>query len=652
MRRDARFHVVLAVLLVLAIGPALFASPQPADAATDADTDEPVETVTTVLQPGLNLAGWTEAATGVEAIFDAIPELDLVYGWDAAYQRFRWAAREESGAPGDLETLRPGMGLALFITGEASVTWTRPVVAASATASLRAGWNLVVWAGEDGAAATAALRDLDDILKHSADATGADPTPLSRGSAFWLNVSAPRVWNQPYEPPRREDTAADFPHIEFVTPVSSDREEEVRALISDVVDFFYQRAGVRVPGVTIRWGDPRHGCSGKYLNFQISMSDCLDVFPHEYVHAVQDHLEGGGPYAPLWFDEGSADYWRDVYNDHVGNRVYTDNLRESVIPTARREAFVSFVGHSYDSYHLRVLFLEREAGAGSTFRFYKALSKAETWDEAFHEGFGLNVAEFTLGFAEYAVSLPSLAESCPLALIQREKTSSSEPKEVCSRITGIVTDLVGNPRKNVRVSATMIPRTSWQEFSAYSVSDRDGSFAFTVQDGSYRLMLSSPIGWYWGEEYYGGSTGFVTDLGEATPLHAVGSDISGITVSSGLIKGIALGADERPLSEIGIVFRQKEPRSIPQHLLTKTGGQWSRSFGEFARLVSPGTYELTVQCPDGSSGWYGGESGFVRSQAEATPVVIDTADVTDIVINLPFTEEESGQKSCAAAASE
>ena len=74
MRRGARVSAGIAVLLVLAIGPALFLFPRPVAADQD-------DTVTTVLQPGLNLAGWTEDEASIEAIFDAIPELDLVYAW-------------------------------------------------------------------------------------------------------------------------------------------------------------------------------------------------------------------------------------------------------------------------------------------------------------------------------------------------------------------------------------------------------------------------------------------------------------------------------------------------------------------------------------------------------------------------------------------
>lgn len=81
-------------------------------AAADAE-----ETVTTRLQPGWNLAGWTEEEAGISAIFEAIPQLEAVYWWDAFRRKYAWAFRDESGPTGTLTTLTPGMGLSLYVGG-------------------------------------------------------------------------------------------------------------------------------------------------------------------------------------------------------------------------------------------------------------------------------------------------------------------------------------------------------------------------------------------------------------------------------------------------------------------------------------------------------------------------------------------------------
>ena len=66
-----RLQPAIAGLLIAATLGLLLAAPPPA--AADAR-----ETVTTKLQPGWNLAGWTEEETDVRAIFDAIPQLEAV----------------------------------------------------------------------------------------------------------------------------------------------------------------------------------------------------------------------------------------------------------------------------------------------------------------------------------------------------------------------------------------------------------------------------------------------------------------------------------------------------------------------------------------------------------------------------------------------
>ncbi len=79
--------VALVAFLAVAVAWALTASPQPAAANTDVSSDEPIGTVTTRLQPGWNLTGWTEDATDIETIFETIPQLEAAYSWDAEDQR-------------------------------------------------------------------------------------------------------------------------------------------------------------------------------------------------------------------------------------------------------------------------------------------------------------------------------------------------------------------------------------------------------------------------------------------------------------------------------------------------------------------------------------------------------------------------------------
>ena len=156
--------------------------------------------MTTELQPGLNLAGWTEPEADVSAIFEAIPALEAVYAWDAEGQRYRLAVLTQSGPRGDLDTLTPGMGLWLHLGGDEPFTWTRPLSSQAGLVSLHEGWNLVVWAGE--IAVADALSRLGDVLEEAVDEDGRPYLFLSRGNAFWLRVSEATEWSRGDSPSR------------------------------------------------------------------------------------------------------------------------------------------------------------------------------------------------------------------------------------------------------------------------------------------------------------------------------------------------------------------------------------------------------------------------------------------------------------------
>lgn len=203
---------LFALLLLFSVA-GIFAltSTPPAVGATDTEAATTVE-ATTVLQPGWNLAGWTQKESGVGAIFEAIPSLELVYAWESERQRFSWAVRDAPGAVGDLEVLRPGMGLWLYLGGGEAVSWTRPVVAASALVEVREGWNLVAWGGSDRYWTSNAINDHSDsfaevwgwdatrqtFVPHRPDPGGSPLASgaLSRGSGYWIRSAAHTYWAQ------------------------------------------------------------------------------------------------------------------------------------------------------------------------------------------------------------------------------------------------------------------------------------------------------------------------------------------------------------------------------------------------------------------------------------------------------------------------
>ena len=200
-----RFTVTTVALAFLAL------TLVPARGVADAQASDDF---TTLLQPGLNMVGWTHPETGVDALFEDIPELEAVYAWDAKDQRFVVAYEDPAGSAfGTLTTLTPGMGLWLAVTGSEPVPWTRDasVDGVAGLSVLRQGWNLVAWAGPDATGVDVAVEGVVSSVTSVAtwdtaagrfagyspeDGAGAAAPQLRHGGALWIEMSALRVWRQ------------------------------------------------------------------------------------------------------------------------------------------------------------------------------------------------------------------------------------------------------------------------------------------------------------------------------------------------------------------------------------------------------------------------------------------------------------------------
>ena len=613
MRRSARVSAGIAVLLVLAIGPALFLFPR-AVAAQEGDT------VTTVLQPGLNLAGWTENESSVEAIFDDIPALDLVYAWDAEDQRFRLAMRADPGGFSDLRKLTPGMGLWLFITGNEPVTWARPIIAEAAYAPLREGWNLVIWGGEDGIASRTALQDIDDILTMALDVNSRWPLMLRTGQAYWLDVSGSREWNQIYVPAE----------IEFLAAFSQEKQDEVRAHVDDVVEFFFQRLGLRVPGLTIRFGDSEtFFCGGYYHESVITLGQCVDyVFEHEYVHAIQDHLAGEDEFPPSWFREGHADFWAALYADARGDQDYVRYMHQLVLPSAHSQGFVQS-GLSYHSYHVRLHVLVKREGPDALNEFLRKVGELGDWRAAFEGIYGMTVDEFNVVFAQEMLLVPvDNAHACPLDWYEPIQSPSQASDQTCGTIQGVVTDLAGSPRSGVLAGLVLgALRHNDGLHDAQQRTESDGAFSLTVPEGSYTLLFIpgrlGPDFPFPGVHYYNVQRGLLHNSLAADWINPV-PEPEPLVIAYGVIAGEVVTEEGEPASGIRIDLIDSKDRRYVEF-----------SPGAFQFFVGSDTYLLEVGCPGRKLGWYGGDEGFVQSRSEATPIVLQDADITDLSIRLP-----------------
>ncbi len=463
------------------------------------------DTVTTELQPGWNLAGWTGEEADVDSVFVAIPELVIAYAWDAHEQRYVLAYRDGETAFGDLQTLSPGMGLWLFLDGEETVPWERPYVREAGLADLRRGWNLVTWAGDDGVVTAVALAELEGILLETWGADGSAPQALERGRPIWLRVSQAKQWWQLTPPPR----------IEFKGEFTPARQRELRAYVDDVVAFFVRRHGVAVPGLTVRFGDAASDvwCGG-YGWRTIGIRElCITALPHEYAHAVQEYLavrdtdgnwgvmRGEERIGPAWLSEGAANHAAAVYEDLNGsgsiNQWNAEALDIGLANGNSLEAIEKDMGvggdpgANYPLASLAASWIVENHGEAALYDYYDVRNGVFRWRSAFHEVFGMPVDQFYERFEDY-----------------REGLAAQRP-----RVAGRVIGPGGEGQAGVRVEA--IPQG---EGRAWRMNTDDaGTFSGTALEGTYRLSLflgdtSCHLGWHGDPEGYTASRSTIAVL--------------------------------------------------------------------------------------------------------------------------------------------
>lgn len=453
-------------------------SGEPSDSLQRFYCSVPPRMVTTELQPGWNLAGWTGDEVDAPDLFEEIPGLEAAHAWDAEAGRFLSAF---PGAPDDvnsLDILAPGMGLWLYVSGTEPVGWTRPLLPESGFVLLKDGWNLVAWSGEDSVTvdkALAALRaqlgaaaawetDTGQALHYTpADPTGGNTLQrLARGGALWIQVSEDRPWLQ---------TGVPVP-VEFGEDYSEDRQSELRALIDTALTFYADRFGVFVPGITVRYRDD-HERNCFYSDRTIFLKErCWTAIGHEYGHAVQEHLAGGGT-SPRWIIEGTANRWSAQFHEARGFRTYADHLRDTVHPQARRtltpledlEASLSEGGltQNYNLIHVAIDYLVELVGEDRTFEYFRERANYRTWQDAFHGTFGLSVDDFYIEFAKY-------------------RAAAFAPFEA---IRGLALTPEGSPVGGLWLGAFPLGEQGYLGASTAP----DGTFTLRVPEGAYHLQF-------------------------------------------------------------------------------------------------------------------------------------------------------------------
>jgi len=218
-------------------------------ASADDGSDVP-ETFVTKLEPGVNLVGWVNAEKPIEGLFEELPRIELAFAWDSHAQRYIWAAPAVPRAMWTLQTLRPGMGIAIRLGGSDAIQWTRPRKPAQGAVRLFPGHNLVAWMGRDSASLAQVVKGVggsfvgvdvrtgrSDQVAHQdiGSSAGSDQEPrILFGSAIWVETTANVYWLQP---------TGYLPEIRFSPDASTSLKARVLSDFRDVVDLYWHEFG-------------------------------------------------------------------------------------------------------------------------------------------------------------------------------------------------------------------------------------------------------------------------------------------------------------------------------------------------------------------------------------------------------------------------
>lgn len=571
----------------------------------------------------------------VAEIFEEISSLQAVYAWDAQAQRYLVAVGDTHPGSatldvrGDLEQLRPGMGLWLVLGGEEPVSWSREVSRQSLFVTLRDGWNLVAWGGAAGEAVSSAKGLGETLVSASgwdADARAYEVCErdepcrapillaLGTGDALWVKASLPagqttrRWWHR--DPMR----------FEFGSDIAVSEQREVRAEVDELVALFLRKYGVFVPDLVLKVGSVADTNCGGYASKTIYLAaQCQGALLHEFGHAVQEYLgtrstvDSWGnlripSFAPDWMGEGGANHLGSLVEHSINRKDFRQRYNEAAqasrwtqksLREIERDILSGDAVAQYELATFAVMFLADYVGDDrAVLSFYDQRQAFSTWEDTFHGAFGITIDEFYDAFAahraEVAPPLPS--------------------------IRGVVLDHSGQPLEGIEVWADS------GELGATSVvTDAYGMFSVPAP-GSVKLSAKSGSCELGG---YDGESGFTPERGEVMRFRLEDSDTAFLTLQLPMplaefcrtIAGVVVGIDGAPLPGVWISL---DPRTAQGAYV----GQHTDEKGQFEFSGRPGSYDLNLHTAAvsncGVSGYAGGSAG------ERSVIVVEEADITGL----------------------
>ena len=223
-------------------------------------------------------------------LFATVPEILVVYAWDADQRRYRMASPKLPEHHWTVHDIEPNAAYVLRIAGSLAVEWERPAVPVRGLAELRSGFNWLSWAGPSDWAVTDIARGigrslvsitLGNQVYRSAQPDSAANWPLiQRGDPLVVTVSRNVNWLQP---------AGIMSELVFLGNIPATVQQQARDDLQSVMDFYLTQFGIQPDG------------SSFTIRTAATMQSLID-----YESAASGEL-----------DEAAISEWRHLWNESL-----------------------------------------------------------------------------------------------------------------------------------------------------------------------------------------------------------------------------------------------------------------------------------------------------------------------------------------------
>ncbi|MCY3922532.1 MAG: carboxypeptidase-like regulatory domain-containing protein [Chloroflexi bacterium] len=603
-------------------------------------------------------------------LFARLPQVGLIYSWDADSGRYEIAAPRLPSRFWTLRFLEPGRGYVLRVGGAEAVDWERAVLPAKGLVRLRSGVNWSAWAGpDDWAIADVArgvgssllsIRSSDLIYDPSVPESMDDWPAVQRGDALEVSVRRDVNWLQPtFVMPEihyagnvdhgvrrlnERDLVATLEYSARELGVQADPFSLVVVVAGDAKSAhdkttelghpwewesfrnFWQRAGgwysSDQDAFYLKSSSWEGSSGGRYHRGRY-------VVLHEYIHALQFQLMGDNYIDLNWLLEGSANWFDSELSTQDRNGYPLSRKLINALNQASKGPPLEEIESSNETWQYSFglvaadLLVER-AGKGATLDFYRVLAPGragpggrwETWPTmrtAFAAAFGLTIEEF---YDEFEV-----------LMTKRRGSATRGPAGNEFALAGTIVNSDGTPRVGASLEAREYRDGHPAGWDRRATSREDGTFeVFVRKRADYVIWIElgddgANCQFWWLQ-----SSDAVKPSDDQASLIEIGSsqpDPITIRVDADQcrwrIAGTLIGPDNQPLSGIE-VRAQREGSST----LVRTERDGSFTFV----ATQPGSYQLSADLGGCRLYWNAGNPSWTEEQAGTIEVV--NQDITDI----------------------